>query len=144
MLCLKSDLQSIIKKSGESVDCYIQRIKELKDKLSNVSVLIDEEDLIIYALNDLPFQFNTFRTSMRTRAQAISFSKLHVLLVAEEVAIEKQIKKDEFFVQPTALLANNSFMKNQNSNPNYTRQRLFWWERTNLQFSWSWRYFSSC
>lgn len=51
---LKIDLQSIAKKSGESISDYIERIKEVKDKLANVSIFVNEEDLLIYTLNGLP------------------------------------------------------------------------------------------
>ena len=86
---LKSELQTISKKAGESINSYIQRIKELKDKLFNVSILIDYEDLIIYTTNGLPSEYNTFRTSMCTKSTSVSFEELHVLLISEESAIEK-------------------------------------------------------
>lgn len=95
-----------MKKSFESIGQYIQRIKELKDKLANVAVLVDDEDLVIYAWNGLPPEYNMFRTSMRTRSQLVTFAELHVLLVAEEVAIDKQSKHDEFFFAPATFIAN--------------------------------------
>lgn len=61
---LKLDLQSIIKKSGEPIADYIKQMKEIKDKLANVSTVVNEEDLIIYTLNGHPAEFNTFRTSL--------------------------------------------------------------------------------
>lgn len=122
---LKSDLQSIVKKNGFTIDLYIQRIKEFKDKLANVSVIIDDEDFIIYALNDLLPEFNTFRTSMRTRSQTLSFVELHVLLVSEESALNKQAKRDEICSQSMAFLATNSAPKNQNHNPNVPHGREF-------------------
>ncbi|XP_022159298.1 uncharacterized protein LOC111025709 [Momordica charantia] len=121
---LKSNLQSISKKPGESIDLYMQRIKELKDKLANVSVLVDNEDLLIYTLNGLPPEFNAFCTSMCTRSQSVSFEELYVLLVYEEAAIDKQTKHDEVFVQSSTLLANMA-TKGQNSNPNIPRVRGF-------------------
>lgn len=104
---LKSDLQTISKKSDESIDAYIKRIKEIKDKLANVSTFINEEDLLIYALNGLPNEYNTFRTSMRTRSQPVTFEELHVLLRAEESALAKQSKRDDLFNQPTVLLSSS-------------------------------------
>ncbi|XP_022156563.1 uncharacterized protein LOC111023438 [Momordica charantia] len=59
-----------VKKPLESIDQYIQRIKEFKDKLAKFYVLIDDEDLIIYALNGLTAGYNTFRTSMHTREKS--------------------------------------------------------------------------
>lgn len=94
--------------------------------MANVSVLVDDEDLVIYTLNGLPSEFNTFRTSMRTRSRLVSFAELHVLLNSEVVAIDKQSKSDDLFVQPAALVVNsgsNSQVRNQNLNPNYTKGR---------------------
>lgn len=110
---LKSDLQSISKKADESIDSYIKRIKEIKDKLANVSSVVNNEDLLIYALNGLSVEYNTFRTSMRTRSQSVSFEELHVLLKSEEYAIEKQSKREDLVVQPTAMYATqpNQFVK---------------------------------
>lgn len=86
---LKTDLQAISKKPDESIDSYVKRIKEIKDKLANVSSVVNEEDLMIYALNGLPVEYNTFRTSMRTRSGTVTFDELHVLLKSEESALEK-------------------------------------------------------
>lgn len=51
---LKTELQSIIKKPTETVYLYVQRVKDLVNRLATVSVVIDSEDLIIYTLNGLP------------------------------------------------------------------------------------------
>ncbi|MDV3194071.1 MAG: hypothetical protein Q8835_03430, partial [Sweet potato little leaf phytoplasma] len=51
---LKTELQSVSMKSGETVDVYVRRIKEIVNKLAAVSVIIDSEDLIIYTVNGLP------------------------------------------------------------------------------------------
>ncbi|XP_022157455.1 uncharacterized protein LOC111024149 [Momordica charantia] len=102
---LKSDLQSISKKVGECIDDYVKRIKEVKDKLTNVSVVVDDEDLLIYTLNGLPSAYNVFRTSMRTRSQSVTFDELHVLMKSEEVALDRQVKRDDLFSQNTALFA---------------------------------------
>ncbi|KAG6588985.1 Retrovirus-related Pol polyprotein from transposon RE1, partial [Cucurbita argyrosperma subsp. sororia] len=122
---LKSDLQTISKKSDESIDAYIKRIKEIKDKLANVSTVVNDEDLLIYALNGLPTEYNTFRTSMRTRSTPVTFEELHVLLKAEESALAKQSKRDDLCKQPTALLASSQSLMSYAStfNNNFVRGR---------------------
>lgn len=57
---LKSGLKSIIKKLEESIDSYVKRVKEIKDKLVNVSSCVNDEDLLIYVLNRLPTEYNIF------------------------------------------------------------------------------------
>ena len=74
---------------------YVKCIKEIKDELTNVSITTLDEDLLIYALNGLPDEYNTFCTSMRTRSQSVSFSELHSLMKAEESTIPKQTKREE-------------------------------------------------
>ena len=96
---------------------YIKRIKELKDKLSNISVIIDFEDLIIYTTNGLPSEYNTFRTSIYTRSTSVSFEELHVLLISEEPAIDKQTKRDESLPQNVVFIAHNNQTPSQNYNP---------------------------
>lgn len=85
----------------------------LKDKLPNVSVVVDKKDLLIYTLNGLPSKYNVFRTSMRTRSQLVDFEELHVLLKSEESAIEKQFKRDDSLTQPTAMVAAQSHISSQ-------------------------------
>lgn len=92
---LKTELQSVVKKSGESVDQYVQRVKDIVNRLAAVSVIIDSEDLIIYTVNGLPSAYNIFKTSLRTRSDKLTFDELHVLMKTEESAIEKQSKIEE-------------------------------------------------
>lgn len=98
-------MQSITKKSDETIDSYVKRIKEIKDKLTNVSSTVNDEDIVIYALNGLPTEYNIFRTSMRTRSQSVTFDELHVLMKSEESAIAKQSKSENVILQPTAMYA---------------------------------------
>lgn len=51
---LKTSLHTVTKNSNESIDDYLIRIKELVDKLATVSIVIDNEDLLLYTLNGLP------------------------------------------------------------------------------------------
>lgn len=122
VVSLKSDLHFVSKKPNKSIDNYIKRIKDLKDCLYNVSILVDNDDLVIFTLNGLPSEYSTFKTSMRTRSLPISFEELHVL-VTEETALDKQHKRDEIFSSPTALLARNFQPRNQSFNQNFSRGR---------------------
>ena len=87
ILQLKSNLQTITKKS-DSVDVYMQKIKTLRDKLTAVSVNIDDEDMLLYTLNGLPPDYNAFRTAIRTKSESISFEELHAFLRSEEQTLE--------------------------------------------------------
>ena len=45
VLSLRNELLSI-KKGPENIDTFIQRFKEVREKLSSIAVFIDEEELI--------------------------------------------------------------------------------------------------
>ena len=53
MLSLRNELLSI-KKGSESIDSFFQRIKEFRDRLSSVAIVIDEEEHIHLVLEALP------------------------------------------------------------------------------------------
>lgn len=66
----------------------MKKIKHISDSLAVVLSPVDEEDLIIYALNGLPPDYAAFRTSIRTRSSPLSIEELHVLLLCEEMSLE--------------------------------------------------------
>lgn len=78
-----------MKKNDESIGAYVKQIKEIKDKLANISSIVNDEDLLIYALIGLPVKYNKFRTSMRTRSQPTTFNELYVLMKSKESALDK-------------------------------------------------------
>uniref|UniRef100_A0A2N9E4D6 Reverse transcriptase Ty1/copia-type domain-containing protein n=1 Tax=Fagus sylvatica TaxID=28930 RepID=A0A2N9E4D6_FAGSY len=73
-----------IKKGNESISSYLQRIKNTRDKLSAVGVLVENEELLHMILKGLPKEFAPFASAIRTRDDSISFEKLSVLLQTEE------------------------------------------------------------
>uniref|UniRef100_A0A2N9G004 Reverse transcriptase Ty1/copia-type domain-containing protein n=1 Tax=Fagus sylvatica TaxID=28930 RepID=A0A2N9G004_FAGSY len=83
VLNLKLELQGI-KKGNDSINSYLQRIKNTRDKLSAVGVLVDNEELLHMVLKGLPKEFASFASAIRTRDDTISFEKLSVLLQTEE------------------------------------------------------------
>ena len=83
VLNLKLELQCI-KKGNESINSYLQRIKNTRDKLSAVGVLVDNEELLHMILKGLPKEFAPFASAIRTRDDSISFEKLSILLQTKE------------------------------------------------------------
>lgn len=95
---LKTQLQSV-KKGSQSITEYIQRIKHLSDSLASASSPIDEDDIIIYVLNGLPPEYESFKTSVRIRSEPMSLEELQVLLLSEEMNIEATLKPvSDFFI----------------------------------------------
>lgn len=55
-----------LKKSSECIDSFFQRIKEIRDKLGVVVVCVDEEELILLALEALPYEYDAFCSAIKT------------------------------------------------------------------------------
>ena len=87
MLNLKTELYNI-KKNNDSISLYLQRIKEIRDKLAVVGVEVDIEEILHIILKGLPHEYRPFCSAMRTRNKSISFVDIHVLLTSEEQFLE--------------------------------------------------------
>ena len=82
MLGLKKDLNNI-KKNTNSISVYMLKIKECKDKLEVVGVIMEDGELLHIVLDGLPQNFYHFCLAMRTRSDTVSFEQLLVLLIAK-------------------------------------------------------------
>uniref|UniRef100_A0A5B7BD59 Retrotransposon Copia-like N-terminal domain-containing protein n=1 Tax=Davidia involucrata TaxID=16924 RepID=A0A5B7BD59_DAVIN len=125
ILQLKANLQSLTK-GKDTIDQYIQKVKAARDSLAEVSVHIDDEDLLIYTLNGLPSEFNAFRTAIRTRAQPLTLEEMHVLLRAEEQSVEAVFKQNQNQYTPSAMVASSHrapFYNNRGNNRGRGRGR---------------------
>ncbi|KAM1553006.1 hypothetical protein PS1_005782 [Malus domestica] len=89
---LKIDLQNI-KKGPESVDVYLQRIKESRDQLAAAGVTISDEDIVIVALRGLPSEYNTIKAVIRGRENLVSLKELRSQLKAEESTLDEATKQ---------------------------------------------------
>jgi hypothetical protein len=87
ILSLKRELHNI-KKNSDSVNVYMQKIKECKDKLEAIGVFVEDEELLHIVLDGLPTEFYPFCLAMRTRNDSIGFEELHVLILAEEKSLK--------------------------------------------------------
>ncbi|KAM1941073.1 hypothetical protein ACFX13_028698 [Malus domestica] len=101
---MKIDLQNI-KKGSESIDLYLQRIKDCRDQLAAVGVHISDEDIVIVALKGLPPEFNTIKAVIRGRENLVSLKELRSQLKAEEATLEEVIKQAPIM---SAMYASNS------------------------------------
>ena len=120
ILNLKSELHNL-KKGSDTVDVYLQKIKVVRDKLLAVGVIIDDEELLHTAIKRLPKEYNTFRSTIRTRNTQLGFDELSTMLNAEEESLNEGIEvKDSIF----ALAASTNQKPNSNGfNQNHNRGR---------------------
>ncbi|KAB2606650.1 hypothetical protein D8674_006367 [Pyrus ussuriensis x Pyrus communis] len=88
---MKIDLHNI-KKGHESIDKYLQQIKDFRDQLTFIGVTISDEDIVIVALRSLPSEYNTIKVVIRGRESLVSLKERRSQLKAEEsTLVEKQI-----------------------------------------------------
>ncbi|KAA8526043.1 hypothetical protein F0562_007857 [Nyssa sinensis] len=118
ILQLKSILHNI-SKGKDSIDLYIQKIKQARDSLASVSVLIEDEDILIYVLNGLPQEYNAFKTSIRTRSENITLEEVYAMLKIEEQTIESVHKQNHTSPFLGAMMASN-YRPNFSSNRGYS------------------------
>ncbi|KAI5335768.1 hypothetical protein L3X38_025902 [Prunus dulcis] len=85
---LKRDLHNI-KKGSETIDQYLQKIKDVRDQLSAVGFEILDDDTVILALKGLPSEYNTVKAVIRGRDHGISLKDLRSQLKVEEATIEE-------------------------------------------------------
>ena len=80
-----------MKKGTDTIDGYFQKIKQIRDKLVVVSVVLDDEELLHIAPDGLPSEYDSFSSAIRTRSDVLSVEELNTLLNAEERVIKKRI-----------------------------------------------------
>ena len=66
VLSLKAELDRVKKSSTETMNVYLDHVKEIKDKLGSVGVNVDDEDLLHVVLKGLPPEYDPFCSAMRT------------------------------------------------------------------------------
>ena len=88
ILNLKMELHNIKKESTDSVNSFLQKVKDTRDRLAAVGVQIDKEEILHIVLKGLPHEYHAFSTAIRTRNDAMNFEDIHVLLTTEEQSLK--------------------------------------------------------
>jgi len=76
-------------KGSKSVSEYLQSIKIISDELAIINKLVDDDDLVIHALNCFGSEFKEVSATLKTRENAIAFDELHDLLVDYEKFLQR-------------------------------------------------------
>jgi hypothetical protein len=82
------ELHNIKKESTNSVNSFLQKVKDTRDRLAAVGVQIDNEEILHIVLKGLPHEYHAFSTAIRTQNDATSFEDIHVLLMTEEKSLK--------------------------------------------------------
>jgi gag-polypeptide of LTR copia-type len=83
ILDLKLKLQ-ITKKGGTSCSQYVQQMQELADRLRSICSEVSNQDLVLYTLQGLGFDFESFVTALTMRFESSLMTELSSLLLAHE------------------------------------------------------------
>ncbi|KAG5535121.1 hypothetical protein RHGRI_023041 [Rhododendron griersonianum] len=88
-----------LNKTG-SMDNYLDSIKEIVQKLAASGAQVDEE-LIFHTLNGLKKGYKSFKQTIRTRTEHLSFSSFSSMLLAEELHVaQDQVDTSTILVAP--------------------------------------------
>lgn len=95
---------------------YLQQLKKIFYMLASVSAPLDE-DIILYILNGLPAQYNSFKTAIRAISHQISVIDLQELLLIEEHQLDSAsvITTQENSYPASVLLAMQKDTKDEQS-----------------------------
>lgn len=75
-------------------------------------MFLDDEDIIILALNGLPPEYNTFRNVVRGRENVMTIKEFRSQLLAEETIVDNHINGSFL----SAMVANTSAAMHKGSN----------------------------
>ena len=75
---------TLIKRKNRLILEYLHAVKALADKITLIDHPISDDDLTLYILNGLIFDFRDITASIRKRGKSLSFEELYDLLVGHD------------------------------------------------------------
>jgi gag-polypeptide of LTR copia-type len=91
ILEFKLKLQKI-KKDNDTCAQYLQKIQSIADRLNSIGAPVSDQDLILYTLQGLGSEFESFVTALSLRQGSFSSIELHNLLLAHEARIQANLQ----------------------------------------------------
>lgn len=88
-MSLRNEL-NVVKKGTDPIDVYFQKIKQIRDKLAALLVVLDDEELLHVALDGLPSEYDSFSSTIRTCSDVLIVEELNTLLNSKERTIRKR------------------------------------------------------
>ena len=80
---LKEDL-TLIQKGNRSIQEYLHAVKALANEIALIDHPISDDDLTLYILHGLGFDFREIAAPIRAREKSLTFEELHDLLVGHD------------------------------------------------------------
>ncbi|BFG38711.1 hypothetical protein CerSpe_249850 [Prunus speciosa] len=87
---LKTELQTA-KKSGDSIERFLLRLKHIRDQLNAVGIKVSDDDFVIVALNGLPTEYDIIKTVLIARDSLITLKDFRAQLLAAEQTAEARV-----------------------------------------------------
>ncbi|KAK9906054.1 hypothetical protein M0R45_000098 [Rubus argutus] len=115
ILRLKSNLQGL-KKGGDTIEVYLDKVKVARDALETVGVFLDDEDVVVTVLLGLPFEYNAIKGVIRAQVVPASINDLRTLLKATEIDLESESQSSPQFSSPSSQKSSHVSVVSQ---PNY-------------------------
>lgn len=77
MLGLRDKLMKIVKEPTQSIAEFLQAIKRIADDLALIGHCLNDDELVIHALNGLGNDYKEICAAIRARDATMSFEELH-------------------------------------------------------------------
>ncbi|KAA8531700.1 hypothetical protein F0562_006583 [Nyssa sinensis] len=87
---LRNDLQRVKKDSAKPMKDYLDKVKQITDKLVATSNTIFDEEIVLVILKGLPREYMSFKTTIKAREASITVEELSNLLLSEEINISME------------------------------------------------------
>jgi hypothetical protein len=87
---LRTQLKNTRMQKGESIQEYFSRISQFKEQLEAIGDTIDEDELIMMALNGLTRPWDAFIQTMCARTKKLKFDNLWEECIQEETRVANQ------------------------------------------------------
>ena len=118
---LQEDL-TLIQQGSRTVSEFFHAVKVIVDELSLIDAPVSDDDLTLYALNGLGSEFQDMVAPIRMRETALSFAKLHDLLIGHEHYLKRMDGNSSTLVVTTNSSQQKSLNPRFKNNKNHSKQ----------------------
>ena len=109
LMFLRSKIMSMKLEENETIASFVARIKDLKNRLSDIGHTIDDTDLVTITMNGVTNDYQIFITRMNAREKIPKFEELTGMQEEERISTLKPKSSD------IALMAKKNFFKGKGS-----------------------------
>lgn len=120
---LKEDL-ILLQRSNRTIEKYLHSIKTIVDELALIDAPLSQDDITLYVLHGLGFDYHGIVAPIRARESSLTFEELHDLLLGHEA----YLKRLDSTAQSLVLATNNTqccdSCRSKQQNSQYSHQSM--------------------